>query len=166
MEIRSVSRDLWGVFKQYHYLTSSIASNSQCYVGFINKEPVAFVAINKFPHPTNKNIFKVGRVVVLPHWQGYGVGMKMVEHIVSNFYQGKDVRFTTTLPIIHNYLWKRKDKWGLKFQGIRSADDAGKNAGMSSSVRECYLETYQFKNDVFVDDKPKRTRCPQDKIKA
>lgn len=101
----------------------------------------------------------------MPHWQGYGIGMKMVEHLTVNYYQGKEVRFTTTLPIIHSYLWKNKHKWGLKFQGIRKAEDAGKNAGMSSNPRECYLETYQYKNDAYVETKPSRTRCPKDKVK-
>lgn len=164
MEIRNVSRDLWGVFKNYHYLTSGIANNSKCYVGFINKEPVGFVAINKFPHPTNKNIFKIGRIVVLPHWQGYNIGMKMVEEIAKD-YEDCDLRLTTTLPIVHSYLYKRKDKWALRFQGIRKAEDAGSNASMSKAPRECYLETYQFRNKGLVDTKVTRTRCPMDKYK-
>lgn len=134
-------------------------------MGFINKEPVCFVAINKFPHPTNKNIFKVGRVVTMPHWQGYGIGMRMVEDVVSKYYQDNDVRFTTTLPIIHEYLWKRKSLWGLKFQGVRRSSDAGKNASMSVNPRECYLETYQFKNDMYVEGRVSRTRCPIEKVR-
>ena len=145
-------------------MTSSIASNSKCYVGFINKEPVAFVGIGKFPHPTNKNIYKVGRVVVLPHWQGYNIGMKMVEHIVDKYYQENDVRITTTLPIVHNYLW-RSNKWELTFQGIRKSEDAGKSSQMSKTPRECYLETYQFKNKQCIVNKPSRVRCPIEKIK-
>lgn len=166
MEVHRVSRDLWGIFKHYHYLTSSLATNSSCYVGFIENEPVAFVAMNRFPHPTNTKLVKVGRVVVLPHWQGYGIGMKMVEYLCENHYQGWDVRFTTTLPIVHSYLWKRKDKWGLKFQGIRRAEDAGTKASMSQDVRECYLETYQYKNELFVAGSPSRTRCPKDKVRV
>ena len=165
MEIHRVSRNLWGVFKHYHYLTGSIPSNGECYVGFINQEPVAFVCFAKFPHPTNKNIYKISRVVVLPHWQGYGIGMKMVEHLAENFYKGFDLRFTTTLPIVHNYLWKNKTKWVLKFQGVRKGEEAGKNAQMAKVVRECYLETYQYNNDQVKDYKVLRTGCPIDKIK-
>ena len=164
MEIRQVSRDLWGAFSNYHYLTSSIANNSKCYVGFIDKEPVAFVALNRFPHPTNKNIIKIGRIVVLPHWQGYNIGMKMVETIADK-HEFYDLRITTTLPIVHSYLYKRKDKWALRFQGIRKAEDAGKNASLSKAPRECYLETYQYKNQGLVNTSITRTRCPKDKHK-
>ena len=53
-----------GIFAIHYLIFYSV--NSKCYIGFINKEPVAFVGIGKFPHPTNKNIYKVGRVVVTP----------------------------------------------------------------------------------------------------
>ena len=166
MEIHRVSRDLWGIFKHYHYLTSAIANNSECYVGFIEHEPVAFVALNRFPHPVNKNIVKIGRIVVLPHWQGYKIGMKMVEHICEHYYSDRELRITTTLPIIHKYLFKRSSLWHLRFQGVRKAEDAGKTSSMSKDVRECYLETYQFKNKMFVNDTITRTRCPQEQIKV
>lgn len=125
---------------------------------------MAFVAFSKFPHPTNKNIFKISRIVVMPHWQSYGIGMKMVEHIAENFYSENDLRLTTTLPIIHEYLWKNS-KWALKFQGIRKNSEAGKNAKMANDVRECYLETYQYKNNQIKDLKVLRTGCPPDKIR-
>ena len=107
----------------------------------------------------------MSRVVVLPHFQGFGVGMKMVEEIAEKFYSHKDVRFTTTLPIIHNYLWKSK-KWALKFQGIRKNSEAGQNATMAKDIREVYLETYQYVNAQLVDRKVLRTGCPVDKIRG
>lgn len=156
---------MWGVFKQYHYLSENVASNSKFYCGFIKNEPVAIVAINVFPHPVNKNIVKVGRIVTIPHWQGYGIGMKMVEKISEIEYNNKDIRLTTTLPIIHSYLSK-SDKWRLSFQGIRSPKEAGKNAQMAKNPRECYTETFQFMNDMIdPNDKVKRTKCPANKKK-
>ena len=120
--------------------------------------------MSAFPHPHNKNIVKVSRVVVLPHWQGYGVGMRMVEEIATKYYQNKEVRFTTTLPIIHGYLWKSK-KWALRFQGSCRQDEAGKNAKMAKKLREVYLETYQFENQMLKDRRVTRISCPLEKIK-
>jgi GNAT superfamily N-acetyltransferase len=37
-------------------------------------EPVAFCAVYKFPHPKVKNIMTIHRIVVLPDWQGIGLG--------------------------------------------------------------------------------------------
>ena len=119
MEIFSVQRDTWGIFKHYHYLTSSIPTNAKCYIGFINYEPVCFVAISYFPHPSNKNIYKISRVVTLPHWQNYSIGMKMIETICEKEYQNKSIHFTTTLPIVCNYL-NKSNKWILKMQGFQN----------------------------------------------
>lgn len=126
---------------------------------------MAIMAINVFPHPTNKNIVKVGRIVTLPHWQGYNLGMRLCESVIEKYYKHKDVRLTTTLSIVHNYLHNSPD-WGLKYQGIRKNSDSGKNANSSKNVREVYMETYQYINDLYVDEPIKRVRCPNDKVKG
>ena len=145
MEIFTVQKDCWSIFKHYHYLTSSIPSNAKCYIGFINYEPVCFVAMSFFPHPHNTNIYKVSRVVTLPHWQNYGIGMKMVEKICEQEYEKNSIHFTSTLPIIHQYLHK-SNKWLLKSQGNQKVPNTGKIA------KKCrfgvYMETYKFINDA------------------
>lgn len=166
MEIYATSRELWGIFSKYHYLTEDIPTNGKVYVGYIKNEPVGCVVMSKFPHPSNPHIWKISRVVVLPHWQGYNIGMRMAEFIAKECYGDCDVRITTTLPIVHNYLWKNKDKWHLRFQGIRKKEDSGKSASMSKGVREVYMETYRNLNGFSSKDKISRTRCPKDKKKT
>lgn len=166
MEIYSTSRELWGIFSKYHYLTENIPTNGKVYVGYIDNEPVGCVVMSKFPHPSNPHIWKISRVVVLPNWQGYGIGMKMAEYLSSHIYKDKDVRITTTLPIVHSYLWKNTNKWFLRFQGIRKKEDSGKTSTTSKDVRDVYMETYRFLNDFVSIDKINRIRCPKDKKKA
>lgn len=124
---------------------------------------MAFVAVNRFPHPVNDKIVKIGRIVVLPHWQGYNIGMQMVETIIEELYMEYDVRLSTTLPIVQSYLWKNKHNWRLTFQGIFSV--GGENAKMAKKARQVYMETYQF--DTYAP-KPKsinRAKCPPEKKK-
>lgn len=142
MEIRSVSRAMWGMFSRYHYLSQSVSSSSKFYAGFINGEPVAIVAINKFPHPKVKDIYKVGRMVTLPHWQGYGVGIKLLEYVIENFYQDGRVRITTSLPIMHQYFY-RNLKWKMSAQTF-ARPPLGKNAQFKTNPRQNYVETYQY----------------------
>ena len=81
---------------------------------------------------------------------------------MGNYYKDRDVRLTTTLPIMQNSLWKNKN-WGLRFQGIRKNSEAGKTAikkGIANNNREVYLETYQFINDHYVD-KVSRKNVPK-----
>lgn len=168
MEIRSVSRDMWGMFSRYHYLKSNVASSSKLYAGFINGEPVAIVAINKFPHPTVKDIFKVGRVVTLPHWQGYGIGFKLVEKVIDDLYQEGRIRITTSLPLVQERLF-RSSKWKLTAQASEQPK-LGKNARFKvseeSETRQCYTETYQYITES-IDPKIKvlYTKIPKEQRK-
>ena len=159
MEIRSVSKDLWGMFSRYHYLTHTVSNSSKFYAGFINGEPVAIVAINKFPHHTAKDIYKVGRIVTLPHWQGYGIGNKLVEHVVDNYYKDGRVRITTTLPIMHNYYYN-SPKWKLVNQSS-AQPKLDKNAQFKSQTRQVYTETYQYiREGQGLDTKITRRKVP------
>lgn len=150
MEIYSTKRDCWGIFSHYHYLTSSIPSAADCYVGFINDEPVAFVAMAPFPHPVNKNIIKSSRIVTLPHWQGYGLGMKMSNEVCTfKKYANKDIHATTTLPIRQSYLTK-SPLWVLKSQGGWDIPTSGKIAATART--NIYLETHKFVNDNLTEN--------------
>lgn len=130
------------MFSRYHYLTHTVSSNSKFYAGFINGEPVAIVSINKFPHHTAKDIYKVGRIVTLPHWQGYGIGNKLLEYVVEHYYKDWRVRATTTLPIMHNYFYK-SPKWKLVNQSA-AQPKLGKTAQFTKQTRQVYTETYQY----------------------
>lgn len=159
MEIRSVHKSMWGMFSRYHYLTHTVSSSSKFYAGFINGEPVAIVAINKFPHHTAKDIYKIGRIVTLPHWQGYGIGNKLVEYVVENYYKEGRVRITTTLPIMHNYYYN-SPKWKLVNQSA-AQPKLGKTAQFKSQTRQVYTETYQYiREGQNLDTKITRAKIP------
>lgn len=147
------------MFSRYHYLTHTVSSSSKFYAGFINGEPVAIVAINKFPHHTAKDIYKIGRIVTLPHWQGYGIGNKLVEYVVENYYKEGRVRITTTLPIMHNYYYK-SPKWKLVNQSA-AQPKLGKSAQFKTQTRQVYTETYQYiREGQNLDTKITRAKIP------
>lgn len=164
MEIRSVHRSMWDMFSRYHYLTQSVSSSSKFYAGFIDNEPVAIVAVNKFPHPKVKDIYKIGRIVTLPHWQGYGIGTKLTEWVAENLYADGRIRITTTLPIMHDYYYK-SPKWKLTAQ-METQPKLGKNAQFKTQTRQVYTETYQFINELNDNDiKITRSGVATDKVK-
>lgn len=114
-----------------------------------------------FPHPVNKDIVKSSRIVTLPHWQGYGIGMKM-SNTVCGFekYRDNDIHATTTLPIRQSYLTK-SPLWVLKSQGCWGVPKTG---NISKSNRaDVYLETHKFINDNLreSDIKPSYAEIPE-----
>lgn len=67
-----------------------------------------------FPHPINKKIKRVTRLVILPDYQGIGLGTKFLDFI-ADFYakQGFDFRIVTSAKNLI-YALNRNKKWVLK----------------------------------------------------
>jgi len=102
----------WSIFRQYHYLDHSINKVAQCYVATINEKPVAFCSVLHFPHPKVANFKREHRTVVLPDFQGVGIGNRLSE-FVANHYTRQGFRFvsTTSAPAMIRHraksnLWK------------------------------------------------------------
>jgi GNAT superfamily N-acetyltransferase len=69
------------MFRQYHYLSGSLASTARCYTAVYQDKPVAFIAI---VHIRMKaRYYRVTRLVVLPDYQGIGVGKHLLNFIAE-----------------------------------------------------------------------------------
>lgn len=99
LDIREARREEWSLYKKYHYLSSDLNNTSKCYVAEINKIPVAFCAIIHFPHSKVKNFKKIHRIVVLPDYQGIGIG-KVFLNSICEIYKKQNYRvlLTTSSP--------------------------------------------------------------------
>lgn len=66
-----------------------------------------------FPHPKNPKIKRVSRLVVLPDYQGIGVGVKLLNK-VGDYYKGLgfDFRIVTSTPALLHSL--NKNGWILQ----------------------------------------------------
>lgn len=96
LELRSVDREAWTLFAPHHYLSSDLHVAAKCVGGFIDGRIVAFVAYYRFPHPKAKDIMINHRTVVLPDWQGLGIGGRMADE-VGEMLAEQGNRFRTTL---------------------------------------------------------------------
>lgn len=74
MEIVRVSHPAWKWFSQHHYLSASLHKSAKCFMGLINGQPAAFAGLLYFPHPRASDIYNLSRLVVLPDYQGLGIG--------------------------------------------------------------------------------------------
>jgi energy-coupling factor transporter ATP-binding protein EcfA2 len=77
----------WELFKGHHYLSADIHKSAACYVGVWGDRPVAFTAVLYFPHPKVRNFRREHRTVVLPDFQGAGIGNAMSEAIAELYHQ-------------------------------------------------------------------------------
>ena len=119
-------KGMWNLFRKYHYLDSKINNASKQFVAFINNAPVAFCAVLHFPHPIRKNVKRCTRLVVLPDYQGLGIGNRLLNYIAENFIKkGFVFRITTTTPALINSFGKN-EHWRL--------DRVGRIGGVNREV--------------------------------
>jgi GNAT superfamily N-acetyltransferase len=81
--VRRCNNSMWKSFRQYHYLNGKLGAGVRCYASFYNQKPVAFIAV---VHTRMKsNYFRVSRLVVLPDYQGIGLGKRLL-NFTAEFY--------------------------------------------------------------------------------
>lgn len=105
--------------------------------------------INKFPHPKAKDILRISRIVILPEFQGYGLGIKFMNKI-ANLYPDNRVRIITSLKPFIQALDKNKNwvckHFGRLSKGSKSGGIHNKNVKNSTSNNRI-TATFEYKNN-------------------
>lgn len=85
------------------------------YVGIMNDQLVCHSGVIQFP--MRKGWKRVHRLVVLPDFQGLGIGTKFINYIGDLYLRsGLNFNLTTTTPALR-YALLKSDKWELKRSG-------------------------------------------------
>jgi GNAT superfamily N-acetyltransferase len=74
LKIYQGTKQDWQIFKKYHYMSAELHNAAQCFVAYIDDNLVGFIAYIHLMHPKVKDIKMVHRLVVLPDYQGLGIG--------------------------------------------------------------------------------------------
>jgi GNAT superfamily N-acetyltransferase len=96
VEIAVAPRSAWALFRAYHYLSAELSPAAHCYVLSVAGRPAAFAAVINFMHPSRRDIRRITRVVVLPDWQGLGLGPILLGKLgASHRGRGLELRIAT-----------------------------------------------------------------------
>lgn len=104
------------MFKDYHYLDGNINKAARCYVGVWDDQVVAFGASIALPNGNFKNAWRGHRTVILPDFQGMGIGVRFSDAIGQiHLEQGLRYFSRTAHPKMiwyreHSPLWKPTSK--------------------------------------------------------
>jgi len=79
------------MFRGYHYLSGSLASTARCYTALYQDKPIAFIAVVHI-HMKSR-YYRVARLVVLPDYQGIGVGKRLLNFIAELYTSQTKVPF-------------------------------------------------------------------------
>lgn len=75
------STKAWDIFKRFHYLSGDLNKSANCYLATMKDIPIGFIAILALPSGSLHHAFREHRVVILPDYQGMGIGNKLSETI-------------------------------------------------------------------------------------
>ncbi len=109
-------KTIWKMFAKHHYLSHSHNNAANVFIATVNDEVAGFLSVLHLPN-VDKTIKKVHRLVVLPDYQGAGIGIKFLNEIGKLYKQDK-WRYTivTSSPSLINSL-KKSRNWNCYHYG-------------------------------------------------
>lgn len=139
------SRELWKKFRRYHYLNTDLNISAKCFGLWYEGQAIGFCAVLHTPHPKSDKFKRVHRLVILPDYQGIGVGTKFVS-LIAKFYtdQGFDFRITSSSKSVYSSLLKQND-WSLVHVGRYVPHHGNTKAKTMSNTNSCNRITRSFK---------------------
>lgn len=111
LQVSRVEAEAWDIFKKHHYLTEDVNKSCKFFLFEWNDKPIGIVAIINQPRKGCPNGFAISRIVVLPDFQGMGLGVKLSEFsggIIKN--EGGLCFIKTVNPALGEY-FNRSSNW-------------------------------------------------------
>ncbi|MEK6239023.1 MAG: GNAT family N-acetyltransferase [Planctomycetales bacterium] len=128
LELFRCRRATWKRFARHHYLSQSLSPYAECFLATWNDEPVAFCAV--LNAVGRVGLKRVSRVVVLPDYQGIGIGGKVCDATAGYFRdQGRRVLLTASHPAVIQFL-KASPRWRIRT--VKKSGHAGRAGSRES----------------------------------
>ncbi len=142
LDIAPVHRAAWRVFAPHHYLSAALNGAAHCFGAFVGPQCIAFTSYRHFPHPQTRNIMQGHRLVVLPDWQGLGIGGQLDCWLGQYLYE-RGYRYHNTVAhpaMIASY--QHSPRWQLLAVG--RAHTAGRRLLEASKLNAMRRHTQRF----------------------
>jgi GNAT superfamily N-acetyltransferase len=95
LDIAAVPRSAWSLFRPHHYLSSKLLASATCFGAWLGPNLIGFASYMHFPHARVRDIKMAHRIVVLPEWQGLGIGGALDDwlgaHLADRGYRYRNV---------------------------------------------------------------------------
>ena len=107
LEVRRCGRDLWHLFGRHHYLSGKLHPAAWCYAALWQGKAIGFCAtITLFGA---KGMRIVHRLVVLPDYQGLGVGLGLLNAVAKHEAAQRRISIVTSHPAVVRALARHPD---------------------------------------------------------
>jgi len=146
LSVSRVESSTWDIFKKHHYLTENVNKSCKFLLFTWNDKPVGIVAMINQPRKGCPNGFALSRTVVLPDFQGLGLGVKLSEFSAAIF---KDMGGKVYTKTIHPALgthrnnsenWRATSMNGkIRRSSSQNSDSSAKNRLQRASYCHEYI---------------------------
>ena len=134
LQVSRVESETWDFFKKHHYLTEDVNKSCKFLLFEWNNKPIGIVAIINQPRKGCSNGFAISRIVILPDFQGMGLGVKLSEFCGGLIKNQNGLCFIKTVnPALGEYFNKSKLWRGtamnnkIRHKSSSSSDTSAKN---------------------------------------
>lgn len=108
---KSDDKDIWRVFREHHYLTSELNKACAVYLLYWGDILIGFNAVLPIPSGNVKYAYRGHRTVILPDYQGLGIGTRFVD-FVAKYYVDNGLKYNTRCTHTKmRYYMERSDNW-------------------------------------------------------
>ena len=152
LEIFRCRYETWRIFKHHHYLNNNLNPAAISYVIIWNDKPVGFVAILPFPGVGDAKTRRISRIVILPDYQGLGIGKSIIDYFSSLYMKIESQMYIRTInPALGLSLTKDRENWQATLSNLK-ADFANDTSGRKLLNRPSYSFKYIGKKSTDSED--------------
>lgn len=148
------TEEVWRIFKKHHYLSGAINKAANSWVVLFEGKPVAMTSVIAFPSGNWKDGWRGHRTVVLPEFQGLGIGSALSDTIARYIVSTGARYFSKTAHPALGEHRERSEEWKptSKNKVIRKDYRSGRKSKESNhkskhAHRLCYSHEYVGKID-------------------
>lgn len=160
LRIHQASLDAWPLFRGHHYLSRDLNKAARRFVATWRGNPVGFTSYIHFVHPMVRDAKREHRTVVLPDYQGVGIGNRLSEWLGAHV-RSLGYRFlsTTSHPAMARHraaspLWRlsRVGHVGAPVRGHRSMSNGTRGHSMARFTASFEYVGPALRSDQVVGD--------------
>lgn len=97
--------EAWNLFKQHHYLTADLNKTAETFILEMNGQFIGFFGILPFPGVGDAKTRRLSRMVILPDFQGLGIGTKVFNYLCSLYKkEGHQMYVRTVSPALGKFM--------------------------------------------------------------
>ena len=156
IDVYETKHNTWELFKKYHYLSNEMNKSARCFIGLWNNIPVVFSGSLCLPgripplyEGDTRGKFRESRLVVLPDYQGMGIGTKFSNAIGEYFLSIGYRYFSKTAHIRMGEYRQTSPLWRATATNLKSREKSQKQSKKElwhhlvlDTKRLCYSHEY------------------------